>query len=323
MNNNNNNTLIIFDEEEFDDQEDISTESENEEVVATWHYDRLSHNPEEFKRVCKFTVAQFDQLLWPYLDDIVERDQSRGGRHPKLCPKSKLILVLSYLRTGTTYADLCPYFGISKSRARQIIKDFIPKMIDRLEVNLVWKDWNLQNEHLSEIDGNNFSRCVGIVDAMEQPINRPKNDQQLWYSGKSKMHTIKSQIVVEPVSGRIIHCIAGVSGRIHDKRLFDESGVLELVRNNEYIMADSGYQGIQADVRALLPVKKPRNRDLTSEEKLWNRKLSSKRILVEHVIGRLQNWKILKNRWTGKYSTIELYRIVFRLCAILTNILLQ
>ena len=63
--------------------------------------------------------------------------------------------------------------------------------------------------HWSEDDGPNCSMVVGIVDATEQICNRPKIDQREFYSGKSKCHVFKSQIVVEPRSGRIIHIFAG------------------------------------------------------------------------------------------------------------------
>ena len=86
-------------------------------------------------------------------------------------------------------------------------------------------------------------------------------------------------------------------------------------------MADSGYQGIQHDVRAILPIKKLKNRQL-SQVQIDYRRISSKRIIVENVFSRLQQWKILQIKWKGKFKFIEKYKIVFSVCCPLTNLLI-
>jgi len=104
-----------------------------------------------------------------------------------------------------------------------------------------WTSCHEREALLSTFDGDNHPLVVGVVDATEQRIRRPKgNDvQREWYSGKKKCHTIKSQIVVDPISGRIIHVVSGYPGKTHDKRLFDRSGVVDLVRDGESMMGDS------------------------------------------------------------------------------------
>lgn len=291
-----------------------------EPPISLYSYERLKLIPAEFQRVCKLTVQQFDELLWPQIEDHILQEHPRGGAPFRLCPKTKVIVMLAYLRLGIPYSALSPNFNLTGSSVRRIIKDVLPLLLNSLATYISWRDWINQPIHLSELDGPGFSRCIGVVDAMEQPCNRPRNNQQLWYSGKSKMHTIKSQIVVEPIHGRIMHVYTGISGSTHDKTMFDNSGVVEYVRFNESIMADLGYQGIQHSVEAILPFKKSKNHPLTPDQKLFNQQLSSKRIIVEHVFSRLQKWKILSNKWEGKFNNPLRYEQVFKVCCALLNL---
>jgi len=52
------------------------------------------------------------------------------------------------------------------------------------------------------------------VDTFEQRVQRPagQEEQQRWYSGKKKGHTIKSQVAVEEETGRIVDVGDSVPG---------------------------------------------------------------------------------------------------------------
>ncbi|PWF94190.1 hypothetical protein SMH99_26090 [Spiroplasma poulsonii] len=43
-----------------------------------------------------------------------------------------------------------------------------------------------------------------IIDATETPIQRPKKDKNQSYSGKKKKHTIKTQVIIEQETKKII-----------------------------------------------------------------------------------------------------------------------
>lgn len=286
-----------------------------------YDYERLKTKPAEFKRVCKLTPEQFDNLLWPLIEANIVQYHPRGGAPFRLCPKTQAIVVLAYLRLGIPYSALASNFNLTGPSVRRIINEILPILYQSLAAQISWRDWINQPAHLTELDGPGFSRCVGVVDAMEQACNRPRYNQQQWYSGKSKMHTIKSQIVVEPINGRIIHVYCGLPGSTHDKTIFDNSGVEDLVRFNESIMADLGYLGIQHSVEAILPFKKSKNHPLTTDQKLFNQQVSSKRIIVEHVFSRVQKWKILSNRWEGKFNNPQRYELTFIVCCALLNLI--
>jgi hypothetical protein len=74
-----------------------------------------------------------------------------------------------------------------------------------------------------------------------------------------------------------------------------------LILEETKIDADTGYQGIQKiHLNSNIPFKRKRNNILSKEEKKYNHKLSSKRIFVEHVIGRLKRFKVISERYRNR-----------------------
>jgi hypothetical protein len=79
-----------------------------------------------------------------------------------------------------------------------------------------------------------------IVDATEQPIERPKKNQNPYYSGKKKRHTLKTEIRVN-LKGRIVQISKTHPGSVHDFNIFKQEPPLP---NQSRTYIDSGYQGI-------------------------------------------------------------------------------
>lgn len=92
--------------------------------------------------------------------------------------------------------------------------------------------------------------------------------QRKYYSGKKKRHTIKTQIIVDKKSKKII-CTAVEKGRKHDFRLFKESKTA--INPSIKMLADSGYQGIQKiHSNCEKPIKGTKKKPLTKEDKKHN-----------------------------------------------------
>ena len=62
-------------------------------------------------------------------------------------------------------------------------------------------------------------------------------------------------------------------------------------------MADKGYIGLHHDVgvNAVCSIPKPPGKDRSFEARLYNRVLSSMRMPVEHAIGRLKWWRVMRH----------------------------
>lgn len=91
-------------------------------------------------------------------------------------------------------------------------------------------------------------------------------------------------------------CTAHGRGREHDFRLFKRSRVelLPALR----CLGDRGYQGLQKlHANSQTPARKPPRRELTKQQRQTNKELARRRIVVEHVIGKLKVFRLLAERY--------------------------
>jgi hypothetical protein len=135
---------------------------------------------------------------------------------------------------------------------------------------------------------------VLLHDGAEREIPRPVDDdlQKDRYSGKKKKHTVKNAVIVTACC-LILYVSRTFSGRVHDKTIADSAYSIPL---GYTLVQDTGYQGYQPEgVKIIQPQKKPRGKDLTREQKESNRRISSYRVRVEHVIGSVKRYRIVKD----------------------------
>lgn len=96
-----------------------------------------------------------------------------------------------------------------------------------------------------------------------------------------------------------IICTAFDVGSAHDFRIFKESE-MSLAEHIE-CLADSGYLGlIELHANSQIPAKKSKLHPLTPEQKVANRELAHRRILVEHVIRKLKIFRILSEKYRNR-----------------------
>lgn len=142
---------------------------------------------------------------------------------------------------------------------------------------------------------------LAIIDATEQRTERAKKYavQKLYYSGKSKAHTIKTQIVVSQ-TGRIRHIADSVPGSTHDLTLLRQSGLKDELPKGLTATADTGYRGLQNDFpdrSVALPYRPKDKQQLTPEEKFHNHFISRVRVTVENTLAELKHFQVLVVRF--------------------------
>lgn len=83
-------------------------------------------------------------------------------------------------------------------------------------------------------------------------------------------------------------------GSVHDKRCADE--VEFIMPDDTRMLQDTGFQGLDIDgVETVQPTKKPKGKELTAEQKQNNRDISKERITIEHSIGGVKIFRIVKD----------------------------
>ncbi len=109
---------------------------------------------------------------------------------------------------------------------------------------------------------------------------------------------------------------AFAKGNTHDFSLFKECNLD--IDASIHCLGDSGYQGlVKIHANSKTPHKKSKHHPLTAEQKKENRVLSSERIYIEHVIGKLKIFRILSERYRNRRKRFSLR---FNLIAAIYNL---
>ena len=134
---------------------------------------------EQFLRAVGVDKATFNFILErvaTYFEKLKEeRPMRKRGKKSTLALADRLLLTFTYLRHYPIFARLGEEFGISESYANKIYHQMLDALVKALSVK--------NRKHL--LDGN--LQAI-VIDATEQPIERPTKGQRAYYSGKKTTH---------------------------------------------------------------------------------------------------------------------------------------
>lgn len=226
-----------------------------------------------------------------------------AGRHCHLSLDEQIHLCLLYLRHHPTFELLGIMFAVSKTTAHSIFDFWLHALRELLPASLL-EDY-LDDEDAWEAVTEVLEQELLIVDSTEQRRERPqdRDQQKQYYSGKQKQHTYKSQVITTSDGSEIVDIIAGVPGPSADVNLLRQQQP-RLSENQNYI-ADKAYIGAE---RTCTPQKKPKGKELTDEQIENNREISSQRIFVEHLIGKIKVFRVIQEKFRLRPQN---YGIVF------------
>lgn len=269
-------------------------------------YHLLKQHPRVLRTFTSLDPEEFESLLIPfekaweayvnrhYIQRKARKRRYGGGRKPRLVSiEDKLLFILFYFKVYPLQEVIAWLFGMSQGRANE----WIHKLSTILEIALG------EAQCLPERDPKNLEQvlalCVSmdfLIDGTERPTHRPKDpiEQKDQYSGKKKGHRLKNNLIGD-VEDRLVRYLSGTyPGRTHDKRICDEE---EPVYPPDIgLFQDTGFQGHHpAGVHIYQPKKKPKGKELTPEEKVENKTISSIRILIEHIISGVKRCRIVKD----------------------------
>lgn len=275
--------------------------------MTTLHYHHLRRYPAVFLRMTGLRVAEFDTLakdLLPQFEVAERRRLARAtrqravgaGEKPHLDSRDQLLLTVIWLRQYPTHDVLGFFFGVSQPTVGRYMQRMLPILEQAGRDSMRGQDPGRKRRRSLAALLEDVPDLARVVDSFEQRVQRPKvaAERDAWYSGKKRLHTVKSQIVVESESGWIRDIAASVKGRVSDIKLLDQSGVLAHLPARTGLMGDAAYQGI-AKLHPLgrSPYKKPIRGELSAEQVAYNHAFSQRRIIVETVINRLRCYQSL------------------------------
>jgi hypothetical protein len=228
--------------------------------------------------------------------------------------RDRLLLTLVWLRVYPTYELLGWLFGLDKSNAWHNVQDVLATLQDMACFPLERPDGQQPLTSPEDVF-DAFPEVRLVADATEQSFHRLKgwDNQKPFYSGKKKRHTIKAQVLCTP-AGRIGSVGPSVPGSVHDLTLLRRSGDVDALRPEDGLMADLAYVGLAEDrpgLQVVVPHKAKAGVPLTGEQKADNRRVSSCRVVVEHLLARLKVFQVLRQTFRSVFGRhIQVFRVV-------------
>ncbi|AVH63514.1 transposase family protein [Nostoc sp. 'Peltigera membranacea cyanobiont' N6] len=280
----------------------------------------IEKNKKETQRLIGLEYEQLQQLIQNAEQLNYEKQALReskkvriiaggGGRKPKLCVAEQIILTLVYLRHMTTFQLLGIQFGVSESTANDIFNYWLPILRELLPSSLI--EQVKKNESDYEVVKEILTEYELIVDSYEQVRERPgdNEEQEKYFSGKKSNHTFKSQIIIMPDGRDIVDVVAGEPGSKSDITMFRENR--DNFDQKQSFKGDLGYLG---EDLIDTPIKKPRNKELTTKQKKSNKQFSSKRVFVEHRIRSVKIFRVVQDRFRLNPKKYE--QVILTICGL-------
>ena len=166
-------------------------------------FDKLASNARRFRMLMGMSLQEFDLLLTKMEKAYPEEERKRlskrsrqreigAGRRFVLSVRERILLLLFYYRTYATQDVAAEVFGVGQAAVSRSIEQIAPvvKKCVPIPAKLYAKSKRVSTvEELEEL----FLGLVALVDASEQPIQRPKRKdmENSHFSGKAGRHTAK------------------------------------------------------------------------------------------------------------------------------------
>ena len=172
-----------------------------------------------------------------------DRQRKMGAGQKGFLPGTldKLVFILLYLKCYPTYDVQGFLFNLERTRACRWVQQLLPALEKALgrACALPARQIRSMDEFIQAFPG---ARDV-FIDGTERPIQRPKDPKRRskTYSGKKKQTTRKVLLACDE-KRRVGYLSPSKSGRRHDKRLLDKSGIIGHIPQTVTVWADAGFQ---------------------------------------------------------------------------------
>jgi DDE superfamily endonuclease/Helix-turn-helix of DDE superfamily endonuclease len=279
-------------------------------------YSAISKNNTQFLALTSLQVNEFELVLTEFAPNCEKyfRYHTLEGKRRKIITSKehgnaklqgstqKLFFLLVYLKTNALQEHQAASFGISQTKVSRIS-----------HILLVLLNETLKKMHLTPVrDGEELSaqlanhpNKVFTYDGLERGIlrNAHNDAQEEEYSGKKKGHRVKNNLLCD-TNQFILYLSPTETGSVHDKTIADEFPLK--LPYASVLKQDLGFLGHNPlGITVEMPFKKPRNSELTFGQKIYNKLLSSTRVVIEHANSGVKRLRMVKD-------TVRIHSTTFR-----------
>ncbi|CAM4633656.1 unnamed protein product, partial [Lepidochelys olivacea] len=268
-------------------------------------------------RMRKGTFMELCDLLSPALRRMNTKMRAA------LTVEKRVAIALWKLATPDSYQSVGNQFGVGKSTVGAAVMQ-VAHAIKDLLISRVVTLGNVQ-VIMDGFAAMGFPNCGGAIDGTHIPILAPEH-QAAEYINRKGYFSIVLQALVDH-KGRFTNINVGWPGKVHDARIFRNSGLFQKLQEGSLfpdqkitvgdvempicILGDPAYPSMPW-------LMKPYTGSLDSSQELFNYRLSKCRMVVECAFGRL------KARWRSLLTRLDLSETniptVITACCVLHNI---
>lgn len=187
----------------------------------------------------------------------------------------------------------------------------------------MWLPKEIVLEHMPKDFREKYPETRVILDATECFIQKPGRvqDQAATWSSYKNHNTLKAMIGISP-RGQVTYVSDAYGGATSDRQIIERSCLLDANKfeRKDSIMSDRGIrvQDLFAskDVFVNTPTTMRGKNQLPAKTVLNDRRIASKRVHVERVIGFAKYYKILKHEMDKSYSVLgsRIIYVCFMIC---------
>lgn len=303
---------IIIDESRSKDQNANETLDEGPEAMAvesipngsgsSWPRFRIESIKDQPKAIKLYTgFVNFDHFK--YLYDCLGPAVDCLAYKSELDPLNELFFTLMKLRTNRSLSELSFEFGVGESVGHRIFSTWLSFLFFQLKELKIWPSKEVVEAHFPADFKRKFPKTRTILDGTEVAIEKPRDvsDQSASWSTYKHKNTVKTIIGITP-RGQVSYISDVYGGSASDRQIIERSDLVKdgsLFERGDSIMSDRGimvqdiFWHLGVSVNTPTPL---RNKtQLSSKEVVNDRRISSKRIHVERIIGYAKTFRILKH----------------------------
>ena len=255
------------------------------------------------------------------------------NRVAKLSNFQEFMCIMLKLRTNIPNEGLAYQFGVSQATISRIILKWLKLADTRLAGLIHWPDRDALQKTMPECFKVSFGKKVAvIIDCFKVFIERPSNllARAATWSNYKHHNTLKVLLGTTP-QGVVSFVSDCWGGRVSDKHLTENSGLLQKLLPGDVVLANRGFDIAESvgTVQAILhiPAFTKGKTQLSALEVEETKSIANVRIHVERVIGCVkQKYPILQSTipitflLTRKGEDTPLADHIVRVCCALTNV---
>ncbi|XP_067210373.1 putative nuclease HARBI1 [Linepithema humile] len=292
------------------------------EIVDSFTDDKFKRH---FRKSIKIIIYYFSmkQKTYNFVLELLRpqlcKQNNRYGKYP-ISPEKQLLIAIWFMSTPSSYRCVSDRFDVGTATAWRSVQKVVNALYRVVATFIHWPTLEECEQSIETIRRNyGFPGVIDAIDGTHIKIIAPRESSD-FYINRKGFHSIQLQIVCNERL-QFIHCYAGEAGNVHDMRAFRLSNFDTMCTDNNFpndshILGDAAYRLTKY---IMVPFKD--NGHLSERQLIFNKRLSSARMIVERSIG------LLKGRFRSILDTLPLYKTklipkYIIACCILHNICL-